>query len=76
MALRRFRRRRGPWQRTTTVALGTAALATSVGVGALELARVWRRGSAPLPADTDHVLEALQRSLDTTARAEAHVAGG
>ena len=42
------------------MALATAALATSVGVGALELARVWRRGSAPLPADTDHVLEAAE----------------
>ena len=42
------------------MALGTAALATSVGVGALELARVWRRGSAPLPAQTDHVLEAAE----------------
>ena len=42
------------------MALGTAALATSVGVSALELARVWRRGSAPLPAQTDHVLEAAE----------------
>ncbi len=54
------RRRRGPWQRTTTLALGAAAMATTVGVGAGELARVWRRGSAPLPADTDHVLEAAE----------------
>jgi hypothetical protein len=42
------------------VAIGAAALTTSVGVGALELARVWRRGSAPLPAETDHVLEAAE----------------
>ena len=61
MALRRLRRRtRGPWQRTTTLALAAAALATTVGVGALEMARVWRRGSAPMPADTDHVLEAAE----------------
>jgi hypothetical protein len=61
VALTRLRRRsRGPWRRTTTLALGAAALATTVGVAAGELARVWRRGSAPLPADTDHVLEAAE----------------
>ena len=42
------------------MALAAAAVATSVGVGGLELARVWRRGSAPLPADTDDVLEAAE----------------
>ena len=61
MALTRLRRRpQGPWKRTTTIALAAAALATTVGVAAGELARVWRRGSAPLPADTDHVLEAAE----------------
>jgi hypothetical protein len=54
------RRPQGPWKRTTTLALAAAALATTVGVAAGELARVWRRGSAPLPADTDHVLEAAE----------------
>jgi hypothetical protein len=56
----RLRRRRGPWQRTTTLALSAAALATTVGVAAGEVARVWRRGSAPLPTDTDRVLEAAE----------------
>lgn len=61
MALTRLRRRPpGPWKRTTTLALAAAALATTIGVAAGELARVWRRGSAPLPADTDHVLEAAE----------------
>jgi hypothetical protein len=61
VALTRLRRRpRGPWKRTTTIALAAVALATTVGVAAGELARVWRRGSAPLPADTDHVLEAAE----------------
>jgi hypothetical protein len=61
VALTRLRRRpRGPWQRTTTLALTAAALTTTLGVAAGELARVWRRGSAPLPADTDHVLEAAE----------------
>jgi hypothetical protein len=61
VALTRLRRRpRGPWQRTTTLALAAAAAVTTVGVAAGELARVWRRGSAPLPADADHVLEAAE----------------
>ena len=61
MALTRLRRRsRGPWQRTTTLALAAAAVVTTVGVAAGELTRVWRRGSAPLPADTDRVLEAAE----------------
>jgi hypothetical protein len=54
------RRSRSAWQRTSTLALAAAAVATTVGVAAAELARVWRRGSAPLPADTDHVLEAAE----------------
>ena len=61
MALTRLRRRpRGPWQRATTIVLAGAALTTTLGVAAGELARVWRRGSAPLPADADHVLEAAE----------------
>ena len=61
MALTRPRRRRGhPWQRTTTLALAAAAAATTVGVAAGELARVWRRGSAPLPTHADDVLEAAE----------------
>jgi hypothetical protein len=40
--------------------LAAAAGATTVGVAAGELARVWRRGSAPLPAETDHVFEAAE----------------
>lgn len=54
----RLRRRPGPVYRTGTIVIGAAALATTLGVAAGELARVWRRGSAPLPAETDDVLEA------------------
>jgi hypothetical protein len=43
----------------STLALGVVALASSGAVAALELARVWRRGSAPLPAEADSVLEAV-----------------
>jgi hypothetical protein len=41
-----------------TLALGLIALGTTGAVVALELGRVWRRGSAPLPAEADHVLGA------------------
>jgi hypothetical protein len=42
----------------TTVALGIVALATAGVAVAGEIGRVWRRGRAPLPAETDRVLEA------------------
>jgi hypothetical protein len=56
-----------------TFLLGLAALA-SVGAGvADELARVWRRGSAPLPAQTDDVLLAAGEAARETV--EVAVAG-
>jgi hypothetical protein len=42
----------------TTVTLGVVALTTAAVAVAGEIGRVWRRGSAPLPAETDRVLEA------------------
>jgi hypothetical protein len=39
-----------------------------LGAGAAELGRVWRRGSAPLPAETDHLLDAASTAtLETLA---------
>jgi hypothetical protein len=60
MAHGRFplRRRRGLELDRPTVALGAVAAATTVATAAVELARVWRKGSAPLPGETDHVLGA------------------
>jgi hypothetical protein len=52
--------------------LGGAAGLTAVGAFAIELSRVWRRGSAPLPAETDHVVEAaVEAGVETTAVAVA-----
>ena len=46
---------------------------TAVGAFAVELGRVWRRGSAPLPAETDHVFAAgAEAAVETT---EVAVAG-
>jgi hypothetical protein len=44
--------------------LATAAVAAVV-VG--EIGRVWRRGSAPLPQDTDHILAAAEEAVAETA---------
>ena len=51
-----------------TQAMGAVALGGVVGAGAVELARVWRRGSAPLPTETDDLLEAASTAtLETIA---------
>ncbi len=58
-------------QRRTAV-IGGAAAVTAIGAFAVELGRVWRRGSAPMPADADSVVEAaVEASVETTAVAVA-----
>ena len=49
-----------------TFALAVLAVATTTAVAAGELARVWRKGSAPLPAETDNVLEAVEQAARET----------
>jgi hypothetical protein len=49
-----------------TLALGVVAVGTTAAVAAGELARVWRKGSAPLPAETDNVLEAAEQAARET----------
>ena len=70
-----MRRRRSGWtpgERRTAV-IGGAAAVTAVGAFAVELGRVWRRGSAPLPADTDNVgAAAVEAAVET---ADVAVAG-
>ena len=56
-----------------TKALGLLATATTAAVVAGELGRVWRRGSAPLPAETDEPLLAAQEAV--TEAVEVAVAG-
>jgi hypothetical protein len=47
--------------------IGGAAAVTAVGAFAVELGRVWRRGSAPLPAEADSVVEAaVEAAVETT----------
>jgi hypothetical protein len=62
----RLRRRAlSPGRGTAALAgLATAAVAAVV-VG--EIGRVWRRGSAPLPQETDHLLAAAEEAVAETA---------
>jgi hypothetical protein len=62
----RLRRRAlSPGRGTAALAgLATAAIAAVV-VG--EIGRVWRRGSAPLPQETDHLLAAAEEAVAETA---------
>ena len=53
--------------------LGVLGVGLTAGVIALEYAHVWRRGHAPLPTDTDHVLEAGAEAARETV--EVAVAG-
>ena len=66
------RRRRARAERRT-YAIGLVALATTGAVLGGELARVWRRGSAPLPTEAEHVLGAAEEAARQTV--EVAVAG-
>jgi hypothetical protein len=70
--LARRRRRRAAGDHRTLL-LGLLALFTTGGVAAGELARVWHRGDAPLPADTEDVLGAAEEAARQTV--EVAVAG-
>ncbi|MDQ3934481.1 MAG: hypothetical protein M3340_07600 [Actinomycetota bacterium] len=52
-----------------TVALGLLAAATTAAVVAVEVGRIWRRGPAPLPSETDEPLIAAQEAVSETAEA-------
>ncbi len=49
-----------------TIALGVAAYAVTAAALLVEFGRVWRRGSAPLPGETDHVLDAAGQAAGET----------
>jgi hypothetical protein len=50
-----------------TMILGGLATAAVAGVVIGEIGRVWRRGSAPLPQETDHLLAAAEEAVAETA---------
>lgn len=57
--------RLGPSERRT-VGIGVIAAATTAGLVAAEVGRVWRRGSAPLPFETGDVLHAAELAVGET----------
>jgi hypothetical protein len=56
-----------------TLMLGVMAAASMVAVAVVEVGRVWRRGSAPLPSETEDVLQAAEEAVVETI--EATLAG-
>jgi hypothetical protein len=62
------RRRRPLSPGRGTLALGAVATSAVVAVVAIELRRVWRRGSAPALRDTDHPILAAEEAVAETAR--------
>ena len=63
----RLRRRRSLSPGRGTLALGGLATAAVLAVLVGEVGRVWRRGSAPLPQDTEHLLAAAEEAVAETA---------
>jgi hypothetical protein len=66
MAVNPLRERRPLALRRRTVAAGVLVLGSTVAVLAGEVARVWRRGSAPPLSETEHVLEAAATAARET----------
>jgi hypothetical protein len=62
------RRRRALAPGRGTLALGTLATAAVATAVAIEVRRVWRRGSAPALKETDHPLLAAEEAVAETAR--------
>jgi hypothetical protein len=65
--MRLIGRRRGLRADRATFALGAVATALATAVVGGELARVWRRGSAPLPAEAEEPLLAAGQAVAETA---------
>jgi hypothetical protein len=63
----RLRRRRSLSPGRGTLALGGLATAAVLAVLVGEIGRVWRRGSAPLPQETPHLLAAAEEAVAETA---------
>jgi hypothetical protein len=71
--VRALSRKRRPWHarlrpgEVRTIGIGVVAAGTTIALVAGEVGRVWRRGSAPLPGDTENVLQAAEIAVGETA---------
>jgi hypothetical protein len=52
-----------------TIVIGVVAAGTTAALVAVEVGRVWRRGSAPLPGETENVLQAAEVAVEETVAA-------
>ena len=71
-------RRSLPWWRRElsvaerrTIAIGVVAAAITGAAAAVEVGRVWRRGSAPMPSEAGDLLQAAQEAVTETVEAAA-----
>ncbi len=55
--------------RRRTLAIGVVAAAATTGAVVVEVGRIWRQGSAPLPAETDDLLGAAEEAVSETVEA-------
>jgi hypothetical protein len=68
-------RRRVPWHRRLgpgerrTIGIGVVAGATVAATVVAEVGRVWRRGSAPMPHETDDLIGAAEQAVEETVQA-------
>ena len=69
MGLRRRRRGGFAALERKTIALGVAAYAVTAAALVAEFGRIWRRGSAPLPGETDRVFDAAAEAAGETVAA-------
>ena len=62
------RRRRNGWgpDEKRTVVLGVVAVASVASFVVAEVGHIWRRGSAPLPSETDNLLTAAEEAVAET----------
>jgi hypothetical protein len=69
--MRRRRRTRSRWRTPEgrTLILGGIAAATTAAVAVAEVGRIWRRGPAPLPSQTDAPLQAAEEAVADTVEA-------
>jgi hypothetical protein len=63
--MKRRRLRWGPDEKRTAV-LGVVAVASVASFVVAEVGHVWRRGSAPLPSETDNILGAAEEAVAET----------